>query len=88
MQLKKDGETFATLTVKELQIFTILFKNFNQYVSRKKIFEEAWKGTNVSTKTLDVHLFNLRKKIINSGLRIRFELPDSFVLYSDPREAN
>jgi DNA-binding response OmpR family regulator len=51
-------------------------------VSRTTILEKIWGNVTVSAKTLDVHLFNLRKKIAEVGLEIVFVQPSSYQLKS------
>ena len=70
------GEMLSTtLTSKEFQMLSI-FKGASEYrMSRDDLLQLIWKGMRVSAKTLDVHLFNLRRKIQPLGLFIEFEAP-------------
>lgn len=64
----------SCLTYKESRILTILMKKLNYFVARKEIIENIWANTEmVNPKTLDVHIYNLRKKIE----------PLNFQIYSD-----
>jgi DNA-binding response OmpR family regulator len=58
------------LTYKESKIVTLLMNQMDQYVSRKDIIEKVWNNVNVHPKTLDVHLYNLRRKIETLGFHI------------------
>jgi DNA-binding winged helix-turn-helix (wHTH) protein len=58
------------LTYKESKIVTLLMNQMDQYVSRKDIIEKVWNNVNVHPKTLDVHLYNLRRKIEPLGFHI------------------
>lgn len=58
------------LTYKESKIVTLLINQMDQYVSRKDIIEKVWNNVNVHPKTLDVHLYNLRRKIEPLGFHI------------------
>ena len=49
------------LTRKEEQILHCIATN--RSATRDQIFKSVWKNQNVTKKTIDVHLFNLRKKL-------------------------
>lgn len=68
------------VTVKELQILAILREAFPEGVGRDTFRREIWPGVNVVTKTLDTHLFNLRRKIEPLGYEIRFKTDGTYVL--------
>lgn len=55
------------LTAIENKIFQFFLKNMGDAVSREVIIKGIWKKVAVSPKTLDVHLSNLRKKLVNSS---------------------
>lgn len=58
------------LTQKEIKILN-LFANIDEHkLKRDQIIDSIWKGSKVHPKTLDVHLYNLRKKIKDRGLFI------------------
>ena len=58
------------LTYKESKIVTLLLNQLDHYVARKDIIEKVWNNVNVHPKTLDVHLYNLRRKIEPLGFHI------------------
>ena len=58
------------LTPREMQILTHLSKPPFVF-SRQQIIAKVWMGHDVSAKTLDVHLFNLRKKLNKLDLEIQ-----------------
>lgn len=65
-KLKTLNEIFMknSLTHKESSILNILMKNINCFVSKKEILETVWgKQESIKPKTMDVHLYNLRKKL-------------------------
>jgi DNA-binding response OmpR family regulator len=70
---------FAQLTARELQIFSVLRKNIQNGVSRKDLLKQVWSDTAVTTKTLDVHLFNIRRKLSKIGIEIK--LREHEILY-------
>lgn len=65
-------EEFDThnLTKKEYNILKLFYATKNKTLSRKELVENIWCETNVHPKTLDVHLYNLRKKIEHCGVKI------------------
>jgi DNA-binding response OmpR family regulator len=81
--VRKGDDIISNLTAKEVQIFSVLHKRLGKRVTRRTINSEVWKDISVSPKTLDVHLFNLRKKVFSLGLKIQFIPPDEFILSGD-----
>jgi len=71
------------LTARELRIFSSLYQNAGNPVSKHRLFEDVWGDVKVGKKTLDVHMFNLRRKLRSSSLQIEFRAPDQFVLLRD-----
>jgi len=86
--LRRGNDTYTQLTAKELKIFSIFYKSLGRKISRQKLQEEIWGNINVSPKTLDVHIFNLRKKIQRLEMEIIFMTPDSFQLLCDRMDAD
>ncbi len=62
----------AKLTLTEFHILLILKESYPKGASREELYGRIWKGTKVVSKTLDVHLFKLRRKIEPLGLGIQF----------------
>ena len=63
------------LTPKEFELFAILVRNKNITLFREKIYEEIW-GTeySVESRTLDLHIQRLRKKLdIGDSLKTVFK---------------
>ena len=59
-----DDRELETITKQEFAILELLFKNYPKKVfSKEEIFEYAWEEPYMGeTKTLDVHVSNIRKK--------------------------
>jgi len=55
------------LTPIEFEIMNLLLKNLGKVFSREQILHQAWKESNVTDRTVDVHITRLRKKIGNYG---------------------
>lgn len=68
------------LTLKEFQILTLLNEAYPATVRREVFRRELWPGISVVPKTLDTHLFNLRKKLEPLGYEIRFEPDRTYLL--------
>lgn len=64
------------LTPKELELFILLLRNRNITLFREKIYEEIW-GTeySVESRTLDLHIQRLRKKLkLGNALKTVFKV--------------
>ena len=58
------GRVLPKITKQELAILELLLKNPKQVFSKEDVFEYAWDEPYMGeTKTLDVHISNIRKKI-------------------------
>lgn len=58
------GKTLTKITKQEFAILELLLKHPKQVFSKEDIFEYAWEEAYMGeTKTLDVHISNIRKKI-------------------------
>lgn len=53
----------AELTPKEFDILELLIRNKGRVFSREKIFELVWQEPCLDTRTIDVHVKNLRDKL-------------------------
>lgn len=63
-QVSIGGQVLPRITKQEFAILELLLKNPNQVFSKEDIFEYAWDEQYMGeTKTLDVHISNIRKKI-------------------------
>ncbi len=64
----KIGESECLLTLKEYNLLKLLGENFGTVVTREKILEEVW-GTDFfgETRTLDMHIKELRRKLAAGG---------------------
>jgi DNA-binding response OmpR family regulator len=63
--LKRLPDSAIKLTRKEVQIYSLLIQAElkGETINRQDLTKELWGDTNVSAKSLDVHLFHLRKKL-------------------------
>ncbi len=68
----------SPLTQKEFQIFGLIYRAPNQTLSRLQLIEGVWGSSRVSANSLDVHLFNLRKKLSGVGVEILFQSPNFY----------
>lgn len=59
-----DGKPIPRITKQEFSILELLLKHPGQVFSKEEIFEYAWEEAYMGeTKTLDVHISNIRKKL-------------------------
>lgn len=65
-----DGQQVPNLTFKEHQILTVLLNKPSRTEQRDVLLEAIWNKAIVNRKTLDVHVFNLRRKIRPMGYDI------------------
>ena len=57
------GEKEVKLTAAEFKILKLLVANRNEPVSRHKMLSEIWTAEEVTTRTVDTHIWNLREKL-------------------------
>ena len=63
-QIRIDGRILPKITKQEFATLELLLRNPKQVFSKEDIFEYAWDEPYMGeTKTLDVHISNIRKKI-------------------------
>jgi two-component system, OmpR family, response regulator RegX3 len=68
----KDGEVLD-LSRKEFELLQLLMQNAGSVVTRERAFEDVWDTTWLgSTKTLDVHVSGLRRKLGDDSSEPRF----------------
>lgn len=65
-----DGLQINNLTFKEHQLLTVFLSRDDRAVKRSDLYGAIWNKVNVNRKTLDVHLFNLRRKLRPHGYDI------------------
>ena len=64
LQAVRDGR-IQELTRREMDIVAYLYRNRHRIVSKKELLTEVWHyaDANIETRTVDIHLLKLRKKI-------------------------
>lgn len=75
----RDGKKIK-LTNKEFQIFSCLYDGYPKARLRDEIIQFVWGEVRVVQKAFDVHLFQLRKKLVCFGLEIQFSAGASYLL--------
>ncbi|MEZ5001234.1 MAG: response regulator transcription factor [Bacteroidales bacterium] len=65
------GGKAVELTRKEYDIFVMLIRNNNRFITREEILSELWAETLVTDRTVDVHIARLRKRLGKFGEKIR-----------------
>ena len=66
-----DGKSIDGLTAKERKLLLLFLDDSKREVSRAIIIDKVWGGRVVHPKTIDVHLYNLRRKLHPYGQMIR-----------------
>ena len=64
------GESWIELTRREVELLRLFAQQAGRVVSRRKLLREVWELANVDeieTRTVDVHIAKLRKKIDTAG---------------------
>jgi DNA-binding response OmpR family regulator len=59
------------LTNKEMQIVSMIMHSPDRKVSRTELTDKIWGDAALNSKTLDVHMFNLRRKLKPLGIVIK-----------------
>ena len=75
-----NGKKVNNLTLKQLQVLSLFLKSPIRSVNRKDILKKVWGTTSVHPKTVDVHLYNLRKKLGPLGFQINSRGPGRWTL--------
>ncbi|MCK6526338.1 response regulator transcription factor [Myxococcota bacterium] len=61
------------LSAKEMDLLKFLIRHRNQVLTRDVLLEQVWNyDTDVSTRTVDTHILNLRRKLAADGPRDRY----------------
>lgn len=59
----KEVDTLIELTPIEFKLFIFLFRKDERIMSRDQILQEIWPNTEVTDRTVDTHIYTLRKKL-------------------------
>lgn len=81
--MELDGKEVENLTSKQKQLLSLFLNSPDRVVSRDDILDHVWGSTSVHPKTVDVHLYNLRRKLHDLGYIIRSEGGGKWSLISD-----
>jgi DNA-binding response OmpR family regulator len=80
------GKAIGHLTSKEFQILSILHQAPDQTISRDQLCAAIWSEVQVTAKTFDVHLGNLRKKLSPLGMEIVLCAPGIYAIQLRPMD--
>ncbi len=83
-----DGQIISNLTSKQVTLLRMFLENETREVLRSDILQHVWGDMNVHPKTVDVHLYNLRRKIHPYGYLIRSEGGGRWRLLSERIDKN
>jgi DNA-binding response OmpR family regulator len=71
------------LTSKELMIFDMINNAPGRQIKRCELIEKVWKDVSVGSKTLDVHIFNIRRKLAKLNVQIKYIPPQTYRIQYD-----
>lgn len=80
-----DGLLIEGLTSKQKKLLSLFNTQDDRVVDRDLILDTVWGDTNVHPKTLDVHLYNLRRKLSPYGIIIKSLGGGRWTLLSDKK---
>ena len=60
---KPFGEKYNDMTLKERLLFKLFFEREGNMIARAEVLKSVWTKNPPASRTLEVHLHNLRKKI-------------------------
>ena len=66
------------LTSKELMIFDMINTAPSKQIKRVDLISKVWKDVSVGAKTLDVHIFNIRRKLAKLNVKIKYTPPQTY----------
>ncbi len=61
-QITVDGEP-VELTARDFQLAQYLFRNLGRLLSREQLLKDVWNVQGISTRTVDVHVSRIRKRL-------------------------
>ncbi|MBP5444713.1 MAG: response regulator transcription factor [Acholeplasmatales bacterium] len=64
----KRDDKLISLTVKEFEILELLFKNKGKVVTRDDILTSIWGNDELETRSIDMHIKSIRKKLEDESL--------------------
>ena len=78
-----DGQVIEGLTVKQQKLLKLFLDDSSRTINRELILKKVWGETIVHPKTIDVHLYNLRRKLHPFGYMIKSLGNGQWTLLSD-----
>ena len=80
MRVMNGPRTSARLTLRELQIASLLRDSPNHCCSREQILKEVWRDGTGDSRSFGVCLARLRRKLVDAGLVVRHIPPDRYCM--------
>lgn len=69
----RHADAEESLSIREQELLRYLLEHPNEVLPREKLLTEVWKySPNVTTRTVDTHILNLRKKLRDDAANPRF----------------
>ena len=89
LQTAKYGREFIALSPQEYKIFSFLVRNEDRLCSKEELLREVWGARYKNTRTVDIYVNRVRKKLTQVGCRrnyIRTIHGRGFVFVSEPEK--
>ena len=87
----RSDEEEVRLTAREFEVAHYLFQRSGRLVSREQLLRDVWRVTGVNTRTVDVHVSRVRKRLAISpenGFRIKTVYQHGYRLEQVEREVD
>jgi DNA-binding response OmpR family regulator len=82
-EISIDGNVIDGLTAKQQKLLKLFLDQSSRVIDRQMILSKVWGDTIVHPKTIDVHLYNLRRKLHPYGYMIKSLGKGEWALLSD-----
>lgn len=86
-EFELDGKTHK-LSVIEFDLLRIFLTNPNKKISREEILKTVWNDTQVTARTVDVHISSLRRKLKNCSHNIKALYGSGYIFRPTGKIAN
>ena len=84
----KINDEIQKISLIELKILNLLIDSANLKLSRDEILVNVWESSHVDSRTIDVHISHLRKKLIQFDHQIQSIYGGGYILRKKPLAKN
>jgi len=86
--IKEGFKKEVQLTLKEMQLFSVLCQSKSTGITRDEVYRIVWKDLKISPKTFDVHLVHLRRKLAAFGVKVLYDPEEGYRLSREHRSTS